>query len=122
MTRKLFIAGIAVIGFVLAVGSNSWADQKRGSHHDRGGGKYHQGWKGHPGHHKGWVKGRGNPHGRFYRHHPPPRHRHFYRHHYRRPPVRRHFHHYPRWYRSGCGRYPFSSSAYAFSFSIGGIH
>lgn len=75
MTRKLIMISIALVGFTLALGSNAWADDGRNGkrhHNDR---RYHQGYKSHPGHHYGWIKGKKHPHKPRYRHHQAYRHR-----------------------------------------------
>jgi hypothetical protein len=90
MIRKLLIAGIALVGFTLAVGSNAWAGQDKGGNRYQKKGEYHQTVKTPPGHHNGWEKDRQDPcqpDHRFYPPYPP-------RHQQSRPVVEKHVHHY----------------------------
>jgi hypothetical protein len=116
MKRKLIIAGIVLVGFLLALGSNSWAGEGRDDHR-RGGESYHQrGWKTPPGNHYGWEKGRGNPHKHVHRHQPPCHHRY----HNRRPVViEKHvYHHYKGRDRYSDGSYNIAASLLNQAFEI----
>ena len=69
MTRKLIMTSTVLVGFVLALSSNAWADRGGRSkrNHDDGK-KHHYCHKAHHGHHYGWHKGKGNPHRDRYQH------------------------------------------------------
>ncbi len=75
MARKLILIGIVLVGFLLALGSNAWADRGRHGkrHHDDKGYRYCH--KTHHGHHYGWHKGKWNPHRDRYHHRREYRHR-----------------------------------------------
>lgn len=85
MKKKIIIISVVVMGFVLAVGSNSWAGRERGGegHRDRGG--YFQKWD-KPAVHK-FDRG----HGRGYHHNYRPVHRFKHRFHKRHRPYYRHW-------------------------------
>lgn len=123
MKRKLIIAGIVSVGFVLVLGSISWAGEGRDDHR-RGGERYHQrGWNPSPGNHCGWKRGRGNPPRHVHRHHPPCHHR---CHHQRPVVVERHVHyHYQGRDRYSDGSYNIAASlidhAFAISVAVSGI-
>lgn len=90
MTRKLILISIVLVGFVLTLGSNAWADRDRNGkrhHYDK---RYHHSHKAHRGHHYGWAKGKRHHDKRCYRHH------HAYRHRdqYRPVVVEKHIYHY----------------------------
>ncbi|MGD9251630.1 MAG: hypothetical protein PVG19_10425, partial [Desulfobacterales bacterium] len=68
MTRKLIMTSIVLVGFVLALGSNAWADRDRGKKGHRNGKDHHYKCKNPPGHHYGWHKGKWNPHRDRYQH------------------------------------------------------
>ena len=70
MTRKLIMIGIALVGIMLALGSNAWAENGRGDKNRRDGKTYHQTDKTPSGNHYGWEKGIGNPHRDNYQHRP----------------------------------------------------
>ena len=94
MTRKLILAGIVLIGFTLALGSNAWADRGRYCKGHKYAKYHHHCHKAHHGHHYGWDKGRKHHPRRCYRHHRARRHR---DHVVRRKVVEKHvYHHYPR--------------------------
>lgn len=94
MKRKLFVAGIALIGCVLFLTGTSWAGQGGDGYRSRDGGAYRQGRQSPPCNGCGWQKGRGKPHKRACRAHAPG---HQWRHHPKRPVVvEKHvYHHYP---------------------------
>lgn len=108
MTRKRLMTGIALVGFVLALGSNAWAEHGRGGKDHRNDKGYHHTPKTPPGHHYGWDRGRGNPHSAGHPHRPGYRHRDRdhrrdhdgHRHHDRDCPIRKRvvekhvYHHY----------------------------
>ncbi|MGD9329953.1 MAG: hypothetical protein PVJ53_01505 [Desulfobacterales bacterium] len=68
MTRKIILTSIVWVGFVMAFGSNAWADHDRGKRGHRSDKGYHHKFKNPPGHHYGWQKGKGNPHRDRYQH------------------------------------------------------
>jgi hypothetical protein len=89
MTRKLILISVVLVGFVLAQGSNAWADCSGHGKHQYYGKGYHHYHKAQLGHHHDWAKGKGH-HKHFYRHHRACSHRD-----YRRPlVVEKHVYHY----------------------------
>ena len=90
MTRKLLIIGIVWGGLVMAAGSSAWAGQGRDNQRHRDQKSCHQTVKTPLGQHRGWEKGRYNPHpstcnnDRRYRHTD----------YHRRAVVEKHVHHY----------------------------
>jgi len=97
MTRKLLMIGIALVGLILALGSNAWAENGRGGKDRRNDKIYHQNDKTPPGNHYGWEKGKGNPHKDNYRYRQEyrPRDRYQRDYHHPRPVVEKHvYHHY----------------------------
>ncbi|MFZ7128094.1 MAG: hypothetical protein ACOWWM_18195 [Desulfobacterales bacterium] len=119
MKRKLIYIIVALVGFIFAFGSNSWADRGRDGHRKDIGRNHHQISKTLPGHHNGWVKGRGNPHRPAYSHRRPPVVRHY--HHYRPVVVEKHVHHYHGRDRRHDGHYSVAASIidHAFGISVG---
>jgi hypothetical protein len=98
MKKKIMIISVALIGFVLAVTSNSWAQRERVGKHQRDRGGHFQKWDNPALHKFDRTRGRGDqPQRQHYRpvHHFKPkfhrRHRPYYRHgHHRRPYWRHH--------------------------------
>jgi hypothetical protein len=111
MKKKIMIISVALIGFVLAVTSNSWAQRERVGKHQRDRGGHFQKWDNPALHKFDRTRGRGDqPQRQHYRpvHHFKPKfHR---RHHYRAP--HRYRHKYRLWrhrpdYRQGHHRRPY---------------
>ncbi|MFZ7127159.1 MAG: hypothetical protein ACOWWM_13480 [Desulfobacterales bacterium] len=121
MTRKLIIIGVALVGFVLGMGSNSWADRGRDEHrkNDR---NHHQVSKAPSGQHYGWEKGKGNPHRPDYRHRSATYHRD--QNHHRPVIVKKPARHYQGRDRHDNGRYSVAAAimdhAFAISIAVSG--
>ncbi len=116
MTRKRIFIGIVLVGFLLALGGNAWADHDRGKRGHRNDKGYHHKCKHPPGHHYGWQKGNGNPHRDRYQHRRGNRHRdkdhcwHRDRHHRKRVVEKHVYHHYPKRHRYDDDRFNFAVS------------
>jgi hypothetical protein len=101
------MTSIVLVGFVLALGSNAWADRDRGKKGHRNGKDHHYKCKNPPGHHYGWHKGKWNPHRDRYQHrkayhHRDRHHRDRYdkgRHHRKRVVEKHVYHHRPKRHR-----------------------
>ena len=121
MTRKRILIDIVLVGFLLALGSNAWADRGRhGQRHHYNGENHRDCYKAHHGHYYGWYKGKKHLHRDRYQHRKGYRHRdrdrhwsrdrrhrwHHYRdryykgRHHRKRVVEKHvYHHYPQRHR-----------------------